>query len=166
VLIDRAFAARGATPAEADYAAYAADYGKNFAVATRPFPGAEVALSSLAAAGWRLAVCTNKPEAMARDVLAATGLAGLFAAVGGGDSFPARKPDPAHLLATLAAAGAAPGRALMIGDHRNDILAANGACVPGIFAAWGYGPLAMSEGAAAVAHGLPELPELATRLLG
>ena len=56
---------------------------------------------ALAAAGWRLAVCTNKPEAAARALLAALGLARLFAAIGGGDSFPARKPDPAHLLATL-----------------------------------------------------------------
>ena len=58
-----------------------------------------------------MAVCTNKPEKLARAVLAGTGIAHYFAAVGGGDSFPARKPDPAHLLATLAAADAAPATA-------------------------------------------------------
>ncbi len=165
VLLDRAFAARGATADEAAVAAYSADYGANYAVATRPFPGAEAALRALAAAGWRLAVCTNKPEAMARDVLAATGFSGLFAAIGGGDSFPVRKPDPAHLLATIAVAGADPARAAMLGDHRNDILAARGAGLPGIFAAWGYGPIAMAEGAAAVAHGFAEIPDLAERLV-
>ena len=166
VLIERAFAARGATPDDAAHAAYAEDYGRNFAVATRPFPGTEATLRDLAAAGWRLAVCTNKPEAMARGVLASTGLAGFFAAVGGGDSFPARKPDPAHLLATIAAAEATPARALMVGDHRNDILAAQGAGLPGIFAAWGYGPPSMADGAAAVAARFSELPRIIERLLG
>jgi phosphoglycolate phosphatase len=165
VLLDRAFAARGAAADAAALAAYSADYGANFAVATRPFPGAEAALSRLAKDGWRLAVCTNKPEAMARDVLAATGLAGFLAAVGGGDSFPTRKPDPAHLLATIAAAGADPSRAAMLGDHRNDILAARGAGLPGVFAAWGYGAPDMAEGAAAVAPSFAEVPAIVERLL-
>lgn len=165
VLLERAFAARGATADAASVAAYSADYGASYAVATRPFPGAATALRVLADAGWRLAVCTNKPAAMARDVLAATGFAGVFAAVGGGDSFPVRKPDPRHLLATLAAAGADPARAAMLGDHRNDIAAATGAGLPGIFAAWGYGPIAMAEGAAAVAHGFAEIPDIVERLV-
>ncbi len=165
VLLNRAFAARGATPDAAALASYSADYGAHFAVETRPYPGAEAALTRLAAAGWRLAVCTNKPEKMARDVLAATGLAGFFAAVGGGDSFPTRKPDPAHLLATLAAAGADPARAAMIGDHHNDILAATGAGLPGVFAAWGYGPPSAAEGAAAVARAFADVPDIVERLL-
>jgi len=89
----------------------------------------------------------------------------LFAAVGGGDSFPVRKPDPAHLLATLAAAGADRSRAVMIGDHRNDILAATGAGVPGVFAAWGYGPPSAAEGAAAVAQGFADVPGIVERLV-
>ena len=87
--------------------------------------------------GWRLAVCTNKPVVPARAVLAQFGIAALFRAVGGGDSFPTRKPDPAHLLATMGEAGG--GRAVMIGDHVNDMLAARGAGIPAIFAGWGYG---------------------------
>jgi phosphoglycolate phosphatase len=163
VLLDRAFAARGAAPDAAALAAFSADYGANCAVATRPYPGAEAALAHLAGDGWRLAVCTNKPEAMARAVLAATGLDGFLSAVGGGDSFATRKPDPAHLLATLAAAGADPARAVMLGDHRNDIIAARGAGLPGVFAAWGYGTPAMAEGAAAVATGFAEIPPLVER---
>ena len=99
-----------------------------------------MACGALADEGWRLAVCTNKPEAAARALLAALGLARCFAAIGGGDSFPVRKPDPAHLLATLQAAGGEPAHAVMAGDHANDVAAARGAGVPCIFAAWGYGP--------------------------
>jgi phosphoglycolate phosphatase len=152
-------------PGAADYAAYAADYAAHYAVATRPYPGAEATLRQLAEAGWRMAVCTNKTEAGAHAVLAATGLDGFFAAVGGGDSFPVRKPDPAHLRATIAAAGAEPGHAVMVGDHRNDILAARGAGVPGVFAAWGYGAPAMAEGAAAVAPNFAALPGIVEGLL-
>jgi phosphoglycolate phosphatase len=98
-------------------------------------------------AGWRLAVCTNKPEGAARVLLSGLRLDGHFSALGGGDSFPMRKPDPGHLRATLAAAGALPEDAVMIGDHRNDIEAARGAGVRAIFAGWGYGPHSMAGGA-------------------
>lgn len=164
-LIDRAFAARAQVPDGTALAEYLADYADNVAVGTALYPGVAATLERLAGAGWRMAVCTNKPEALARAVLAATGVAGFFAAVGGGDSFSTHKPDPAHLLATLAAAGATAGEALMAGDHRNDILAARGAGLPAIFAAWGYGSPAMSDGAAAIADSFADLPGLAERLL-
>jgi phosphoglycolate phosphatase len=131
--------------------AFVEDYTANTAVETRAFDGVEAGLAALAASGWRLAVCTNKPEAAARALLAALGLDGYFAAVGGGDSYPVRKPDPAHLLATLADAGGRVETAVMAGDHHNDVLAAVGAGVPCVFAAWGYGPAAMGDGAVAVA---------------
>ena len=61
-------------------------------------------------------------------------------AIGGGDSFPTRKPDPAHIAGDVAAAGGTPERAVMAGDHANDVAAARGAGLPCIFAGWGYGP--------------------------
>jgi len=140
------------------------DYAAHVADATRPYPGAEAALARLRAAGWAVAVCTNKPEALAHGVLAGTGLAKLVDTVGGGDSFAVRKPDPGHLLATLARAGGTPGGAVMAGDHRNDVLSARGAGIPAVFAAWGYGPPAMAEGADAIAADFPELAEIALRL--
>ncbi len=163
-LLDRAFAARGGAPDERDLGDYMADYGAHLADATRPYPGAAAALGGLRAAGWRLAVCTNKPEAMARGVLTATGLMPLIDAVGGGDSFPVRKPDPEHLRATLSRAGGEAARAVMAGDHRNDIVAARGADIPVIFAAWGYGPPAMAEGADAIARDFADLASIAARL--
>ena len=76
------------------------------------------------------------------------------------------KPDPAHLLATLQAAGGDVAHAVMAGDHANDVVAAQGAGVPCIFAAWGYGPLTMAAGAVAVAHDFGELLTIARRLAG
>jgi phosphoglycolate phosphatase len=164
-LVERAFAARGRTPDAGAVAEFSADYLLHSAVETRPYPGVADGLHALADEGWNLAVCTNKPERAARALLAALGLAEWFAAIGGGDSFPVRKPDPAHLLATLKAAGGDPAHAVMAGDHANDVAAARGAGVPCVFAAWGYGPPAMAEGAAAVARDFDELISTARKLL-
>lgn len=151
VLIERAAAARDLSFSESLLAGFTADYTARAAEATALFPGIAAALDGLAAAGWVLAVCTNKPAAATAALLAALGLEGRFAAVGGGDSFPVRKPDPGHLLGTLRQAGGDPDRSVMIGDHRNDVLAARGAGLPCLFAGWGYGTPAMAEGAAATA---------------
>jgi len=102
-------------------------------------------------------------EAASRLLLSKLGLLDRLAAVGGGDSFPVRKPDPAHLLATLAACGGSVERAVMVGDHQNDILAAAGAGVPCVFAGWGYGD--NPAGAVATAQSFAELPELAGEVL-
>ena len=164
-LIERAFAARSRIPDDAAIADYSADYAEHAAVETRPYPGVAETLHALAGDGWKLAVCTNKPEAAARILLSALGLAPLFAAIGGGDSFPVRKPDPAHLLATLRAAGGVPELAVMSGDHANDVAAAHGAGVKCIFAAWGYGPPAMAEGAEAIAQDFQHMARIARQLL-
>jgi phosphoglycolate phosphatase len=158
VLVERALAARGLPFSEASLASFTEDYTARAAEATAPFPGIPEALAALEAAGWRLAVCTNKPVAATMALLRGLGIVDRFAAIGGGDSFPVRKPDPGHLLGTLAAAGGAPDRAVMIGDHHNDVAAAAGAGVPCVFAGWGYGTPAMAEGVAAIAAAPGALP--------
>jgi phosphoglycolate phosphatase len=69
------------------------------------------------------------------------------------------------LLATLRAAGGTPERALMAGDHHNDVLAAAGLGMKAIFAAWGYGSAEMGADAAAVARRFSDLPAIAAGLL-
>ncbi|WP_426958738.1 HAD hydrolase-like protein [Muricoccus radiodurans] len=151
VLVQRACAARDLPFSAELVAEYLADYEVNAAVETRLFPGIPEALAALAGAGWRLAVCTNKPEKAARLVLADLGLLPLLAAVGGGDSFPVRKPHPGHPLAILSGLEAEAGRAVLVGDHSNDVRSARAAGIAPLFATWGYGPPAMAEGAPVVA---------------
>ena len=160
-LVQRALSRRGIQDADAlprlldDYTAHAGDR-------TRLFPGVGDTLAGLAG-DWRLAICTNKPASATHALLAALGIGGLFAAIGAGDSFPVRKPDPDHLRLTLDRAGG--GKAVMVGDHANDVQAAAGAGVPCIFAAWGYGSPPMAEGAAGIADRFEDVPALARRLL-
>ncbi len=163
VLTERLLAGRGLPYEEACHQELIADEDIRFARLTMPFEGIAEALAAIETAGWRLAVCTNKPEGPARALLASLGLGERFAAIGGGDSFPVRKPHPDHLRATLAAAGGAPESAVMVGDHRNDVMAAAGAGVPCIFVAWGYGPLAMAGGSPVAARPA-ELPGLVAAL--
>ena len=143
-------------------AAFRADYGQHNADQTRPYPATADTLRRLAADGWRLGVCTNKPAVDARAIIRAVGLDHLIHGLAGGDTV--RKPDPAHLLAAVATVGGAAGRAVMLGDHRNDIHAAQAAGVPSIFAAWGYGAKEMAAGASATAATIADVPALAGRL--
>ncbi len=163
VLLSRGVASHGVTLDEAvlaaEVAAYIRDYDAHALDETRPFPGAVEALDQIAAAGFLLAIVTTKPEAPTHTILRALGLDSRFATVAGGDSFPVRKPDPGHLSGALARIGVAPRDAVMVGDHRNDLLAARGAGAASIFAAYGYGEADHAAlGAAAAIAGFGELP--------
>jgi phosphoglycolate phosphatase len=139
-LAARALAASGLAP-DGDgvfLARFLAYYEAEPTARTRPYPGVTETLSDLAERGCRLAVCTNKPEAATRLVLAGLGLDRFFGAVLGGDSTPWQKPDARHLLAAVAALGAAPSEAVMIGDNENDAGAAKAAGIPLVLVAYGY----------------------------
>lgn len=120
-------------------------YAQDIARHSRPFAGAIEALDRFRVTGWRLAVCTNKLEGLSRRLLDELGLTDRFAAICGGDTFPVRKPDPAHLLGTIARAGGVPERAVMVGDSANDIDAARNAGVPVVAVTFGYTDRPVSE---------------------
>jgi phosphoglycolate phosphatase len=165
VLVARAFAARNRQPDAGAVAEMTDDYTAHVAIESRLYPQVVAVMEGLVDQQWRLAVCTNKPERAARELLQALGLLPLLCAVGGGDSFPFRKPDPRHLLETLERAGGQIDAAVMLGDHRNDVTAAREAGIPGIFAAWGYGTIEISVGCANVAWDMVEAAAIANRLL-
>jgi phosphoglycolate phosphatase len=113
-------------------------YAAHIADRSRPFPGAEAALDTLAACGFRLAVCTNKLEWLSVRLLDALGLSKRFSAICGADTFGVSKPDPAILLGTVASAGATGDAAVMVGDSLADIATARAAKVPVIAVDFGY----------------------------
>ena len=101
-----------------------------------PYPGAVEALKALAARGWRIGVCTQKPEGKARLALAAFGF-DMVESVVGGDTIPgALKPDPRLLEAALAPLGAGP--ALYVGDSETDAETAQGGGLPFLLHLNGY----------------------------
>jgi len=115
---------------EAAYPRLLAHYAEAIAVETRLFPGAAAALDGLAAAGWRLGVCTLKPEGLAHELLTRLAVRDRFHALSGADTRPWKKPDPRHLTDTIAAAGGDPARAVLVGDSATDRRTAAAAGVP------------------------------------
>ncbi len=124
---------------------FIADYSITLADNTVLFEGAQLALDSLAAAGFILAVCTNKPEKLATRLLDSLGVLGRFVALTGGDTYPWRKPDPRHLTDTVKLAGFEPRNAIMVGDSRTDIDTAKAAGIPVIAVDFGYTDIPVHE---------------------
>ena len=125
------------TLTEADYRALLDHYEGAICVETRLYPGAAEAVEALRSAGFATAICTNKPEELARDLVAALGIAGLFDALIGADTLPVRKPDPAPYAAAVAGAGGSVARSLLIGDTNTDRETARAAGVPCVLVTFG-----------------------------
>ena len=128
------------TPEDIDrlFGDYLVHYSAHIADRSRPFPGVEDALDTLAAQGFRLAVCTNKLEALAKQLLDALGMSRRFAAICGQDTFKTPKPHPDMLRKTIIMAGGDPARCVMVGDSVTDIDTAKAAGVPVIAVDFGY----------------------------
>ncbi|SFF13903.1 phosphoglycolate phosphatase [Methylobacterium sp. 13MFTsu3.1M2] len=119
--------------------AFLAVYEPLAAAGTALFPNAAAAVRDLRAAGYALAIVTNKPARATGLILDAVGLAPLIDTVVGGDTLPERKPDPAPLREALRRLRVEPGRAVMVGDMHHDIAAARAAGTAAILARYGYG---------------------------
>lgn len=113
-------------------------YRANIPGKSAPYPGLLSALDRLQAAGFLLAVCTNKTEALSLSLIGTLGLTTRFAAICGLDTFGVCKPDPRHLTETIARAGGDPHRAVMVGDSQTDIDTAKAAGIPVIAVDFGY----------------------------
>ena len=160
---------RGRTRREVDrlYPRLLELYGRALAVHTRLYDGVGAALDRLAAAGWRLGDLHQQAGgAGAARWSRRSGSAGRFAVLLGADSLPWRKPDPRHLLETIARAGGVPARAVLVGDTVTDRDAARAAGVPCVLVGFGpEGPAVAALGPAAVVAHYDELPEVLERLV-
>ena len=142
-------------------------YAQAIDVHTVLYPGAMAAVECLSAEGYRVAICTNKPERLARILLERLGVLGAFQALTGADTLAVRKPDPEHLRETVRRAGGDPARALMVGDTVTDHDTARAAGVPSVLVGFGPGGAAVAalKPEAVIAH-YDELPGVVRRLIG
>ncbi len=116
---------------------YLEHYGTVLLDTTRAYDGVPEALAHLAAS-YPLAVLTNKPEDLSRRVLDGLGLGRHFREIVGGDSLPARKPDPAGLLLLARRLGVPAGSLLLIGDTAIDAATARAGGIPFALVTWGF----------------------------
>lgn len=92
-----------------------------------------------------MAVLTNKPVRPARGICEGLGMADYFLHIYGGDTFPAKKPDPLGLRTLMLEAGVTPDETVMIGDSRVDVETARNAGAWAIGCAFGFGPQNLHE---------------------
>ena len=102
------------------------------------YPYVREVLNTLRAQGVKLAVVTNKEGRYTKVVMDVHELAPLFDAVVSGDTFPAKKPNPAGVAHCLAQFGVAPERTLFVGDSSIDAATARNAGVPVWLLPYGY----------------------------
>lgn len=102
------------------------------------YDGVSEGLAAMKTGGLRLACVTNKPVAFARVLLDKTGLAGYFEVIYGGDSLPAKKPDPLPMLTVCRDFGLEPSQVVAIGDSSNDAEAARAAGCRSLTVPYGY----------------------------
>ena len=88
------------------------------------------AVAALRGAGYATAICTNKPEGLAEELLRRLGVRGAFDALVGADTFPVRKPDALPYRAAVERAGGRVDRSILIGDTETDRLTGRAAGVP------------------------------------
>ena len=123
-LVERCLDSAGA-PAKGKALAGAVDrfkqhYGAAPADLTRPYDGVEAMLGALRARGLLLGVCTNKPEALTRQVLAGVALDRHLQVAVGGDTLEVMKPDPGPLRHAAGLLGAGIDETLYVGDSETD----------------------------------------------
>ena len=104
---------------------------------TRAYPSVPEALEKLFPIP--MAVLTNKPTAISESILQALNLAKYFRAIYGGDSFPAKKPDPQGAITILQAFGVPPSAALLVGDSDVDVTTARNAGMRAAAVNYGFG---------------------------
>lgn len=122
---------------ESTLATYFAFYQRDICVNTRLYPEVEATLRQLQGK-FPMVIITNKTERFVDPILEGLGLGGMFDLVIGGDSLPQRKPDPAPLLHAASIVEKSVDHCLMVGDSKNDILAAKAAEMPSLGVSYGY----------------------------
>jgi len=106
---------------------------------SRLYPDVAAMLQQLREAGIRMALVTNKPEALSILIVKTLGVEDYFELIAGGDTYPEMKPSPRPLLRAIDQLGAPPSAAIMVGDSINDIQAGVEAGITTIGCTWGYG---------------------------
>ena len=137
-------------------------YQRHLHDTTALYPGVAPGLRRLRAAGFQLAVVSNKLGPLCRALLDGLGVGAWFSCIVGDGDTARLKPDPAPLRAVMRRLRAAPADTWMIGDHHTDLEMARRAGVRSLFVTYGLGAAGAEKPTAQCAS----FPEVVSRLLG
>ncbi|UWQ90002.1 HAD-IA family hydrolase [Rhodobacteraceae bacterium M382] len=140
-------------------------YGGAIDLHTFMYPGAMDTVEALKSRGYGVGICTNKPEALAEQLLQSLGVRDAFASMIGADTLPVRKPNPEPLFEAARRAGGHPDKCVLIGDSDTDRNTARAAGVPSVLVT--FGPSGDDMAALepeALLHQFEDLPDIVDRL--
>ena len=104
----------------------------------REIPGAFAGVQSLNEAGISVWLVTNKERGLTEAFLSERGIDALFNGLVAAGDCAHPKPAPDMLIKAITSAGAEPSEAVMVGDSRNDALAARAAGIRAMLVESGY----------------------------
>jgi len=113
-------------------------YTQKCADKTILYPNVRETLQSLKEMDYWLTIVTNKPYAFIEPILKQLSLDDLFCITLGGDSLDEKKPSAKPLLHICDKLHCSTKEAVMIGDSKNDIIAATQANIESIAVSYGY----------------------------
>ncbi len=134
-LIERSLPHRGIDINEA-VSLFKKAYEAHLLDTTRLYPGIMEVLSELN--GCYRALLTNKSYKLSKAIADGLGITGFFSLIIGGDSLERKKPHPDGVEYILKESGADRGKTVMIGDGKNDILAAHESGISSIYVKYGF----------------------------
>jgi phosphoglycolate phosphatase len=143
-------------------AAMMADYGRHCLVNTRLYDGVAETVTRLRAGGVRLAVLSNKPDELTREIVGSLLRGDDFDEIVGARPDLPPKPDPAGALRVGRRLGIAAGSIAFVGDTGIDMATATAAGMVAVGASWGFRPVGelLDSGAQAVLSHPLELLDL------
>jgi phosphoglycolate phosphatase len=102
------------------------------------YPNVLQTLSYLQEKGYKMVICTNKPFHFIEPILDKLAIKQFFAEWVGEDSLEKKKPDATPLLHLAALTNTVVEKCVMVGDSKNDILAAQNGKMESIGVSYGY----------------------------
>ncbi|MEM8775432.1 MAG: HAD-IA family hydrolase [Pseudomonadota bacterium] len=141
-------------------------YGSSIDRYTQFYPNAMEVVRELKLTGYGVAICTNKPEALAQLLLERLNVIDDFDALVGADTLPVRKPDPEPYFEAVRRAVGGVASGLLVGDSDTDFNTARAAGVPSVLV--NFGPAADEIAKLtpeATIDSFPELPGIVNRFL-
>ena len=146
------------------YARFRVHYAETPILHTQLYAGIAGVLDRFDAAGVKLAVCSNKPDALTKRICQVLLTRWPFGAFVGQRPHVPLKPSPESALEVAHMIGVAPQDCAFIGDSAIDILTAQAAKMTAVGVSWGFRP--RTELAAANAAHIADAPADLLTLLG
>jgi len=113
-------------------------YSQNIDRGSKPINGVMEFLKWAKTKNISMAVCTNKQERLAVDLLKKLRMYEYFEYVAGSDTFPFNKPDPRHLTDVVEIIQGDLKKTIMVGDSEVDGMSAENAKIPFVLVKDGY----------------------------